>query len=237
MSNKVTDLNSAVETTIREQSEKKRCIKRWRSLILGAWFRLSDCLFIRICNKRLKDRDFTIIANNCWGGVVYEYFGLRKNSPTVGTYFFSEDYIRFVSNLEYYLSQGLKMINSSESKYHEVLEIKKQTNVPIGKLNDIEVFFLHYKTPMEAQEKWNRRVKRINWDNIILKFSEMNLCRYEHLQLFDMLPYKKVLFVKKDYPELKNYIKLPFYSNCVSLLDDIPEYRLKMHKIKRVLGW
>lgn len=26
----------------------------------------------------LNRTDFTIISNNCWGGVVYEYYGLKK---------------------------------------------------------------------------------------------------------------------------------------------------------------
>ena len=34
-------------------------------------------------------------------------------------------------------------------------------------LDDIEIYFMHYKTEALAAEKWYRRCERINWDNII----------------------------------------------------------------------
>ena len=33
--------------------------------------------------KKINNTDFTIISNNCWGGICYEYFGLPKESTTV----------------------------------------------------------------------------------------------------------------------------------------------------------
>ena len=33
--------------------------------------------------KKLKSTDFTIISNNCWGGMIYESYNLPKESPTV----------------------------------------------------------------------------------------------------------------------------------------------------------
>ena len=46
--------------------------------------------------KQLKQTDFTIISNNCWGGMIYESYGLSKQSPTVGMFFMAPDYIKFV---------------------------------------------------------------------------------------------------------------------------------------------
>lgn len=40
-----------------------------------------------IRRKKLNNTDFTIISNNCWGGVCYEYFGMEKATPTVGMFF------------------------------------------------------------------------------------------------------------------------------------------------------
>lgn len=31
--------------------------------------------------KKLKDNNFTIISNNCWGGTVYESYGIKKCHP------------------------------------------------------------------------------------------------------------------------------------------------------------
>lgn len=29
-------------------------------------------------SKQLLNKEFTIISNNCWGGVVYEYYNVKK---------------------------------------------------------------------------------------------------------------------------------------------------------------
>ncbi|MCD8291242.1 MAG: DUF1919 domain-containing protein [Prevotella sp.] len=158
-------------------------------------------------------------------------------SPTVGTYFYADDYIKFISNLQYYLSCDLTFISHGDSKYADILSLKKQESAPIGCLDDVEIVFLHYHSEEEAREKWERRVKRANTDNLIVKFSEQNLCEYSHLKEFDAMPYeKKILFTKCDYPEFGCAIKLPFYSKCISLLSDIHEYRFVMKKIMDVIN-
>lgn len=150
--------------------------------------------------KKLQNANFTIISNNCWAGSVYRWFGLPYNTPTAGLYFFAEDYIKFLSNLNYYCTQKVTIIDISESKYLDILRQKNQTHVPIGRIDDIEIVFLHYPTPEEALEKWYRRTSRINWDNIYIKMSEMNGCTKEHILKFDKLPFKhKFIFTTKDY--------------------------------------
>lgn len=197
----------------------------------------SDILFHAFYRKQLKKTNFTIISNNCWGGVVYEHFGLKKQSPTIGSYFFAEEYIRFVSNLDYYLKCDLQFIKVEASKYSDLIKLKKQENVPIGILGDIEIMFLHYHSCDEAKEKWDRRIKRVNRDNLIIKFSEQNLCKYDHLRHFDNLPYKKkIMFTKNNYPQLNSAIQLPFYENKVSLLSDIHEYRFAMRDVLRLIN-
>lgn len=141
--------------------------------------------------KRIGKRNFTIIANNCWAGRAYQYLGMPYLSPTVGLYFFAEDYIKFIMNLRYYLSLDLQFISVEYSRYQEELR-KRNENIlaiPIGILDDVEIVFLHYKSEEEAKNKWNRRLQRINYDDIILKFSNMNLCTEEHILKFDTLPF------------------------------------------------
>lgn len=145
---------------------------------------------------------FTIISNNCWGGHVYRFFGLPYNSPTVGLFFFAHDYIKFVSDLKRYLTTELQFITLEESKYCKTLKEYggECVECPIALCGDIEIIFMHYKTPEEAREKWVRRTERMNWDNLIIKYSEMNGCTEEDLKSFDSLPYqKKVAFVTRDY--------------------------------------
>ena len=60
--------------------------------------------------RKLKNEDFTIISNNCWAGHVYRYYNLPYNTPTVGLYFYPDEYIRFLSNLKKYMSMKLTFV-------------------------------------------------------------------------------------------------------------------------------
>ncbi|MBO5203222.1 MAG: DUF1919 domain-containing protein [Clostridia bacterium] len=134
--------------------------------------------------KGLKCTDFTIISNNCWAGKCYEFFGLPKLSPTVGGYFFASDYVKFCENLKYYMSLDLEIIPTNESKYYDTLLSLGQENVFVGILEDVEIIFLHYHNKDVLLEKWKRRVSRINWDKLILKFSYQNECDDDLIRRF-----------------------------------------------------
>ena len=136
------------------------------------------------------------------GGHLYRYFALPYDSPTIGLFFFADDYVKFVSNLKYYIGTELNFIKLEESRYCDKLKSLGGKNIkcPIGVIDDIEIIFLHYQTPEEAKMKWNRRKKRIHWDKLYLKMSESNMCNLEHLKAFDKLLYNnKFMFVSKDY--------------------------------------
>ncbi|MBQ3614621.1 MAG: DUF1919 domain-containing protein, partial [Anaerotignum sp.] len=165
--------------------------------------------------KRLKRADFTIISNNCWAGICYEHYGLPKISPTVGAYFFADDYLKFCSDLKYYLGQELRFIQAKESKYASILMEREEMHVPVGVLDDVEIVFLHYKTPEIAKEKWERRVSRINWDNLIVKFSYQNGCTDAHIHQFFSLPLpgKRFAFVNRPFPEYPSAFVIEGYEN------------------------
>jgi len=177
-------------------------------LIHKVKIKIIEPLFAPFRRKKLTNTDFTIISNNCWGGRVYEYFGLRKNSPTIGAYFFPTDFIAFVRDLKYYTSKPIQMISAEESKWYEQLKFKGQLKFPIGRIDGIEVVFLHYQDPTIAKEKWERRCKRINWNNIIYKFSYMNGCTDKDIREFDDLTKdkKRVIFTRK---------KIKYVSDCI----------------------
>lgn len=161
------------------------------------------------CKRRRKEincDDFTIISNNCWGGLIYQSYGLKYNTPTIGLYFMAEDYIKFVYNIKEYLRYELKFINYKESKIYKIN--KQELKFPVAKLGDIEIYFMHYKSEKEAKEKWKRRTKRINWDKILFKFSNQNFYSEEHIKNFLDLPAKnKICFVNKNFG-IKGTIKI-----------------------------
>lgn len=88
--------------------------------------------------KKLINRDFAIISNNCWGGHVYRYFNMEYESPTVGMYFYAEEYIKFLSNLKYYMGCELKIISAFQSKYYKELQRRGEVTRLIGLLDDVE---------------------------------------------------------------------------------------------------
>lgn len=167
-------------------------------------------LFANIRQQKINKKDFTIISNNCWGGMIYESYNLPKQSPTVGMYFFADDYIKFVKDLKNNLEKELIFIKPEDSKwFEEIKNNKKIGTYPIGKIDDIEIFFLHYKDEKEADEKWKRRTKRINWDNLIIKFNDQNRCNYKNVRDFYDLDYKnKIFFTAKDWNIEEKYIKI-----------------------------
>jgi exopolysaccharide biosynthesis protein len=157
--------------------------------------------------KKLKIKNPTIISNNCWAGIVSQYLGIKYYTPTIGLYFFSEEYIKFLERFDYYIKQKLEIIDTKDSKYYDEMIKKNHKNAIVGKLDDVEIVFLHMKTGKEAIEKWNKRVKRINRRNIIFKFCEQNECSIEHIKRFENLPFKnKICFTTKEYPEYKSVI-------------------------------
>lgn len=189
--------------------------------------------------KRIGKQNFSIIANNCWAGRAYQYLGMPYLSPTVGLYFFAEEYIKFVMNLRYYLSLDLQFIPAKDSRYHEELRMrnKNRPTVPIGILDDVEIVFLHYKSEEEAKSKWNRRLRRINYDDIILKFSNMNLCTDMHILKFDTLPFQNKFmlnYIKRTEIQSEIYHN-GSYENGV-LLNDTDNFPSNLDLIKLLSG-
>lgn len=153
-----------------------------------------------------KDEKFSIICNNCVGGFIYQYYNLEYRTPTLGLFFLAVDYIKFLSNIKFYLSKELEFIDPRESiNYEEFKDAKLSIEFPIGRLYDVEIFFLHYKNKEEALEKWTRRINKINWNDLIIILAENETCNYEIIKQFDALPFSnKVCFTKDYYPGIKS---------------------------------
>lgn len=148
---------------------------------------------------------------------------MKYLSPTCGLFFMAEEYIKFIYNFDYYMNiDEINEIKIEESKYKQHL-LKIQYNGIIGKIDDLEVFFLHYDNIEQATEKWNRRKKRINRKFIIFKFNDQNLCEYKHLKAFNEFPANnKICFTAKRYPEF-NTVQLKQFENYEYVLSDTRE--------------
>lgn len=191
--------------------------------------------------RKLNNTDFTIISNNCWGGHVYRYFGLNYSSPTIGLYIWAEDYLLLLENLKIFFESEIQFINPKQSKYYSLLEKRGEMNVPIGKLScekgDVEIVFLHYKTENEALEKWNRRLTRVNYDNLVVKNSFMNACNDSLVDRFDKLPYsKKVMFVNKKDLVYSSTVYVPGFDNDSEIANDTNHFKKYVNLFSLING-
>ena len=196
-----------------------------------------DRLYCFVARLRLKNHNFTIISNDCWGGGVYEDLHLPYTTPTVAVGFYGTCYLEFLENFNEVLNGDLFFV--TESKYPEINDrrIKNQNFYPIGLIGTIELHFEHNKTKEEALEKWNRRKARINFDNIFIKYSDRNNCTLDLMKRFDKLPFKnKVLFSSKKIKGIKSVVFLNHYKNQ-PFIGDIYSDRWAYRKDFDVVKW
>ena len=84
----------------------------------------------------IKNKDVTIISNNCFAGMFYKRYGIKFNSPTICLFIRSSDYITFLE----YLPQIVK------GDYFLKEKIETKVKWPVGLLHinqcnrDIEKF-------------------------------------------------------------------------------------------------
>lgn len=163
----------------------------------------------------------SIISSNCFAGRIMQDLKMEYNSPTLGLYFMYPDYIEFLSNLRYYLTEA-KIEFVEHSKYPIGDERRAAWNhwYPIGLLDGkVEIHFLHYHSEKEAAEKWYRRAKRVNFDNLFIVGMQQNLCTEKDITAFDALPFKhKVMFSTSQLP-LRSNIYMPEFAGSDSVGD------------------
>jgi uncharacterized protein (DUF1919 family) len=172
-------------------------------------------LAAKIMRARVTNRDFTIISNDCFGGMAYEELGRRYESPFVGLFVLPEDYIRLLRNLKPACERPIRF---KEHSRHERINAWRQNipqrDYPIGVVgDDVEVHFLHYANREAAEAKWTRRVERIHWDNLFVKIcwhEEENMTSW--LREFDAMPFaRKLSLVPHEIPGIHSSVALRNY--------------------------
>lgn len=163
--------------------------------------------------KKLKNNDFSIISNNCTGSLITHDLGKRFLTPTVNLFIYTRDFMKFITNLDFYLNQEIEQIYLDGIQY------------PVGKLGDIEIHFMHYQDINEAKEKWYERCKRINYDNLFIMMTDNDGCTEETIKQFDTLPYKnKILFTNKKYEGFDSTFYVKGFDN-EPLIGDLSLYK------------
>lgn len=144
----------------------------------------------------LQNNCFSIISSNCVGGVITHELGMRFDSPTVNLFFYPEDYLKFIANLEHYIKECTLVPN---------IEMTIKKKYPVCSLDDILIYFVHYRNFDEAKHKWEARCDRIHWDRLYFIMVERDGCTKEQVRRFDEMPYRhKVVFTKKFYLDIES---------------------------------
>ncbi len=188
------------EALVRLKSAPGRFLRRIRGR-LQREFQARKIAGIR---SQLKQTDFTILSQNCIGGVFYHDMRLEFASPTINLYFDAPDFLRFTGNLEHCLAQDLQMRWDKE--------------YPIGLLGDVTIYFMHYDSCTEARDAWLRRAKRIRKDRIVVLSTDRNGFGPEEYEEWKKIPYKKLLYTAhSEYRD--DSIYFPEYAD----LDSVPD--------------
>ena len=190
-----------------------------------------------IQQQRLKNKDFTIISNNCWGGGVYEDLNLPYATPFVGLFIMIPDYIELLEHRRENMKKELTFVEVSKYKYVEKLRERKNNYWPIGKIGEIEIQFMHYKTEEEAYKKWHRRKTRINWDNLFYKLCDNDGCTSKLMKKFeDITKYQNVIFSTQKHSELDSLVWLKKWRNEHNV-GDLYSNKWRYRKYFDVVKW
>lgn len=177
--------------------------------------------------RKIKRKDFTIISNSCIGGVICHDLNIQFQSPTVNIYIRPKDFVKFCSNIHYYMEMPF-----TETPYDE------KVGYPVAKVGDIPLYCKHYSDFQEAKQAWDKRKKRINWEHIYLMMTDrdflppvsitksINACDEDVIKRFDELPFEnKVCIVKnKEYAEKYKSCRQLMKgcdSNCAGIITNV----------------
>lgn len=150
----------------------------------------------------LIENPVSIITNDCFGGNVYHQLYLEFSSPFINFFISPSQYLDFLKNFYDYIERPLIKTRDIDILENIFLQMK---------FEDTEIFLgcNHDYSYEEFMNKFERRRKRINYDNLLFK---MTIENDEQAEMFDALPLKnKVGFYYKP-TKYESIHYLPYYT-------------------------
>lgn len=171
--------------------------------------REKNALVIRRIRRQIPDHDFTVLSQNCIGGVLYHDLGAPFLSPTVNLFIPAKDFLRLCADVKGYMQKPL-CVTMGESW-------------PAGMLGDVRIEFMHYASCEEAEAAWARRAARIRYDRIAIVGTDRDGFDDEAFALWQTIPHPKVLFTANSaYAQHEDSVYLPRFSENGAIADLIP---------------
>lgn len=185
------------------------CMKAFQDRINSRILRIKREKKIQSVYSAVELNDLTIISQNCIGGVLYHDLGMQFLSPTINLFIKEPDFVRLALNLRHYMECQLEM--------------RWEEEYPVGRLDDIEIYFMHYETCKEAKEQWNLRKQRIHWDKILVLSTDREGFDEAVFQQWKQIPYPKVLFTaQQQFSGDEDSVFFPQYRDLGCVPDLIP---------------
>lgn len=157
--------------------------------------------------------NFSILCPNCIGGLIYHRLGKQFLSPTINLWMTQPDFLKFILNIKNYLQLELNFINS-------------KFDYPVAMLGDITLHFNHYSNADEASSCWNRRKKRINYDNLfIIMYDKDGLSKEDIRSIENIKCRGKLVISNHKYPDIPYVKTIPANMN-----NPEKRYRLDINK-------
>lgn len=140
----------------------------------------------------LKRNPVTILSDNCWGGFVYNRLQLPFTSPLINMNWNIEDFVKFIVKPDYYLKTELRMVREGNI-YKGICPI-----AALGEENDeVYIMLVHNDTFAHAKKQWERRIKRVNYNNLFVKMGLNGMVddntRKQYIEVYETIKYKKIL--------------------------------------------
>lgn len=154
----------------------------------------------------VKNKNISIVSDDCWGGVLYHSLGLEFNTPFINFAVGHDSYFNLISNIEYNLKLPLEL---KESEYGLIKGY-------LG--SNIEINFNHDFSKNDIMSKWNRRLERFNFQNYFVK---MTINNDKEAYKFESLDVKnKIGFYYKDF-NLDSIIVIKNWENIKVRYDNL----------------
>lgn len=161
-------------------------------------------MLVKQRQRRLKNVDFTLISNNCCGGIIYHDLGLRFSSPTINVGMNIDDYFTYLENLSDFFQVPVTHDDTPASYALGKLELSN------GK--KVYLHFQHDKVLDEPARKFDERARRAHLNNLYI-FMEAGIeTTDEIVYRFAQLPFEhKVIITNRPYPDVPCALCLDVY--------------------------
>lgn len=165
-------------------------------------------LWLKQLRKRNHNHSFSLITNNCVGGVICHDLGEQFRSPTVNLWIPNDNFLSFAQNLRYYLSCEIEEIHDKSIPYPVGRIIPKdEQHIPVV------VYFQHYASFEEAYAKWKERSKRINYDHLYYIWDYDKSESSEELAAFDRWDARRLVILHEPIGGIRHYQITTCYRN------------------------